>query len=86
MVVNTMVPEAVDGEQKLTGLLVIVGLLVPSRSPTEGLKRRNLLFDEVHHSPHVVPRHVSSRIRNKSKIVWLSLLIAQHWGAACERE
>jgi ZIP family zinc transporter len=28
MVVNTMVPEAVEGEQKLTGLLVVVGLLV----------------------------------------------------------
>jgi ZIP family zinc transporter len=28
MAVNTMVPEAVEGEQKLTGLLVVVGLLV----------------------------------------------------------
>lgn len=28
MVVNTMVPEAVEGEQKLTGVLVVVGLLV----------------------------------------------------------
>ena len=28
MVVNTMVPEAVEGEQKLAGLLVVVGLLV----------------------------------------------------------
>jgi zinc transporter, ZIP family len=28
MVVNTMIPEAVKGEQKLTGLLVVLGLLV----------------------------------------------------------
>lgn len=28
MVVNTMVPEAVEGEQKLAGLLVVIGLLV----------------------------------------------------------
>jgi ZIP family zinc transporter len=28
MVVNTMVPEAVEGEHKLTGLLVVIGLLV----------------------------------------------------------
>jgi zinc transporter, ZIP family len=28
MVVNTMIPEAVEGEQKLTGVLVVVGLLV----------------------------------------------------------
>jgi ZIP family zinc transporter len=28
MVVNTMVPEAVEGEHKLTGVLVVVGLLV----------------------------------------------------------
>jgi len=27
MVVNTMVPEAVEGEQKLAGVLVVVGLL-----------------------------------------------------------
>jgi ZIP family zinc transporter len=28
MVVNTMIPEAVEGEQKLTGFLVVLGLLV----------------------------------------------------------
>jgi zinc transporter, ZIP family len=28
MVVNTMIPEAVEGEQKLTGVLVVFGLLV----------------------------------------------------------
>jgi zinc transporter, ZIP family len=28
MVVNTMIPEAVEGEQKLTGSLVVLGLLV----------------------------------------------------------
>jgi ZIP family zinc transporter len=28
MVVNTMVPEAVEDEQKLAGFLVVIGLLV----------------------------------------------------------
>jgi zinc transporter, ZIP family len=28
MVVNTMIPEAVEGEQNLTGFLVVLGLLV----------------------------------------------------------